>query len=250
MFLSKAVLMVNDSIMNSTENEDLKITLMKMMIDFLNYEEETANAIAALKSVKKSQEVDLGVFYGVTTKFVNDVIHGLDKVLSGTGVSVSNLIEERLEGKSEGIETWEKLARCAVALHVVWAVRQFIKVAYNVSELKAREFVPSKPGKDPKPAARVTAYANERLELIKVKANDQEAATSIVDIVSPFDDENLNIARCKTVFDQLSPEEFQDDNILVHNGNGDNTEIVDGGRKRSVYSQDIQDDSSKRARYS
>lgn len=437
MFLSKAVLMVNDNIMNGTENEELKITLMKMLIDFLNYEEETANAIAALKSVKKSQEVDLGVFYGVTNKFVNDgasaslmqryipkvieialsgetdialtatllleriisqgfanpriavstivaletsrradistvaksmhaklhdkhesliessyvegvkaaanyrlklgtnmfdeydnfsyfyhfmkssrqskrkfllgvtktldfrvldsmkslashfwyvvfvanslstlhfysveevytVIHGLDKVLSGTGVSVSNLIEERLEGKTEGVESWEKLARCAVVLHAVWAVRQFIKAAYNVSELKAREFVPSKPGKDPKPATRLAAYANERLNLIR-QPNSEEA-TTMVDMVSPFDNEELNIIRCKTVFEQLSPEEFQDDNILAHNngndkGNGESNninsnnnngygvDIVDIARKRSTYSPDPQDDLHKRARY-
>lgn len=71
LFLSKSVLVLLDDVFNG-DIEELKIVVIRSLIDFLNYEESTANEIAAMKNTKKPDDVDLGVFLGVTDKFLND----------------------------------------------------------------------------------------------------------------------------------------------------------------------------------
>lgn len=70
-FLTESFLSLFDRIFKS-DKKDLKITVIRSMIELLNYEELTANSTAAMKNTKRPDKVDLSVFYGTTKKFHNE----------------------------------------------------------------------------------------------------------------------------------------------------------------------------------
>lgn len=72
-FLSNPFLKFLDKIFKD-EPSDLKITVMKSMIELLNHEEFTANSTAAMANAKKPDNVDLELFLGTTTKFHNEAV--------------------------------------------------------------------------------------------------------------------------------------------------------------------------------
>lgn len=72
-FLSNPFLKFLDKVFKD-EPSDLKITVMKSMIELLNHEEFTANSTAAMANAKKPDNVDLELFLGTTTKFHNEAV--------------------------------------------------------------------------------------------------------------------------------------------------------------------------------
>lgn len=70
-FMIKAVIKLLDQVFAGTE-EELQETLMRSFLELLYHEEDTANAIAAMKNTKKTDDIDLGIFYGVTDKLRNE----------------------------------------------------------------------------------------------------------------------------------------------------------------------------------
>lgn len=158
-----------------------------------------------------------------TQEEVYTTIYGLDKIIAGTGVNVTHLVEmavEELEGDhqngsamSKEKTNWSKLGRSAVLIHMIWCLRTFLRTVYNISEAKCREFNPSKPGKDAKPISRLSNHANDKLTLLDK-----------VDLMSPFDDDGsngadaFNLARAKAFLKQVSPEALNPEEFQINDG--------------------------------
>lgn len=142
-----------------------------------------------------------------TQEEVLTVIHVLDKVVSGVGATVHSMIEEKQDQESlqSSVETWSKLGRCALLLHIAWRTRSFLKMVYNQTEPRIREFIPSKSGKEAKPISRTNQHVDKTLNLAEV-----------LDLKSSMDDDEANQERCKKFMldvspEALNPEDFQDD---------------------------------------
>lgn len=166
-----------------------------------------------------------------TQEEVYTTIYGLDKIVSGTGVHITHLIEMAIEEPDENKtasdsavpsatteastkkSNWPQLSRCAVLVHMVWCLRTFLRTVYNISEVKSREFNPSKPGKDTKPISRASGHINDVLELSKK-----------LDLTTSYDnDENgavssANLARAQAFLKQVSPEALNPEEFQVDDG--------------------------------
>lgn len=235
-----------------------------------------------------------------TVEEVMTLIYGLDKVIAGVGVTVSHSATDQMEklenagihysnstsgdgnfnkypdvievtddtiiedgfdpeskdsskSKSPTVKSVEsvvnadevsKIAYASVIVQMIWSLRDFVKRAYNISEERLRDFNPSKPGKDPKPASRSTSNIYDKLLL------DKE-----VDLDSSFTDIPSNISRLRTYLERVSPEsQNPDDYFLDGNGGGDEdeqtfvagSELLPSRNKRSI--NDFANVSHKKAR--
>lgn len=183
-------------------------------------EEELAKHVKYLGFVANS----LSTLPYYTQEEVYTTIYGLDKIIAGTGVNVTHLIEmavEELEGGhqngsaiSKDKPNWSKLGRSAVLIQMLWCLRTFLRTVYNISEAKCREFNPSKPGKDAKPISRLSNHANDKLMLLDK-----------LDLMSPFDDDGgsngadaFNLARAKAFLKQVSPEALNPEEFQINEG--------------------------------
>ena len=88
--------------------------------------------------------------YGVIEE-VFTVIHSIDRILSSTGITLRESIENRDTTESIAI-----LAQRSIVFSLMIGLKQHLKWAYNLTEAKVRAFDPKKPGsaKDNKTAIR------------------------------------------------------------------------------------------------
>lgn len=132
----------------------------------------------------------------------------------------------------------EHYARCAVIVHMLWLLRQFLRKAYNLSEEKIHEFSPDKPGKDPKPASRSSVLTYERISI-----------RESIDLISPFPGNSpKNLARIEAFVTQVSPESLNPDDYF--DNAGDETLIASATTSQASKkrSQGSQSQGSKRRR--
>lgn len=203
-----------------TKTIDFKSTdKIQALDDHIKYLAFTANSLSTLP------------FY--TQEEVYTAIYGLDKIISGTGVHVTHLIEMAIEeqepdqtngttvlssnGRKEKPPSWAKLGRLAILIHIVWCLRTFLRTVYNISEAKCREFNPAKPGKDPKPISRLPSHLHDKLSLL-----------SKLDLASPFgtDDNDAsikrnNIERSQAFLKQVSPEALNPEEFQLNDNDTD-----------------------------
>lgn len=153
---------------------------------------------------------------------VYTVLYGLDKVIAGTGVNVTHLVELAIEeverrqngnGPQKKTENWAQIARSAILIQMTWCLRSFLRTVYNISESKCREFNPSKPGKDVvKPISRIASRVHDKLVL-----------TEKLDLASRFDEDgsdpsSANIERARAFLKQVSPEALNPEEFQNNDG--------------------------------
>ena len=88
--------------------------------------------------------------YGVIEE-VFTVIHSIDRILSSTGITLRESIENR-----DSSETTAILAQRSIVFSLMIGLKEHLKMAYNLTEAKCRAFDPKKTGsiKDNKNAVR------------------------------------------------------------------------------------------------
>lgn len=88
--------------------------------------------------------------YGVIEE-VFTVIHAIDRIMSSSGVSLLQSLE-----RGDASESALVLAQRSIAFSLLVGLKQFLKMAYNLTEAKCRAFDPKKMGsaKDNKSAVR------------------------------------------------------------------------------------------------
>ena len=96
--------------------------------------------------------------YGVVEEVLT-VIHSIDRILSSTGISLRESIENGYTSGSISI-----LAQRSIVFSLMIGLKQHLKVAYSLTEAKCRAFDPKKTGaaKDSKLAVRSRAVGTAR----------------------------------------------------------------------------------------
>ncbi|KAK9455297.1 sister chromatid cohesion C-terminus-domain-containing protein [Dipodascopsis uninucleata] len=152
-----------------------------------------------------------------TTEDAHLIVYGLDKIISGTGMSVLYMIsdiqgqsslDQRSDAEKQGnakttMQSIQEVAVLCVILYTIWQIRQHIKRLYNLSEQNCRTFSASSRGnsKDLKQAVRASGY-DEHLYLEDFclredihQFNDDESSLAIIEqtreILTAVDDTSI-----------------------------------------------------------